>query len=363
MSSEATATGGAAVSGQETVRFTVTEEDLYWRAHYGLTTEARPRQVLAVLAGTVLFLTPLCFGLFLSRLQLWLLELTVAAALILLYRWGLRWFVYQRVKASSEPLETVTVTISPEGVRVVTPSADWTVDWSSFSRIERRGNYFRFRLNQDLTVEIPRRAFANATDAESFLAKAQFWRAEYRPAMTVPTADGFLIPVNPDTSPHDLAYQLHDEDVYQFSHYCQKQDWRGMARSVLTIVVAGVIVTLTAKSSWLLSAGIVLAVTPLLIPLRRWSLRGKVAAMIQETPDMLGPSELSISREGLRTNSTHHPWRAFHKIVEVRGYLYFLLMPDRAIIVPDRAFRSPEERAQFLTTARDWYAAAMGFSR
>ena len=82
---------------------------------------------------------------------------------------------------------------------------------------------------------------------------------------------------------------------------------------------------------------------------------------VRRTPGLVGAHELRITPEGLHGKSDGHPeshvtWSHIDRIVETETWLYLFINRVSAVIVPQSAFVSGADRAEFADAARRWRA-------
>ena len=72
---------------------------------------------------------------------------------------------------------------------------------------------------------------------------------------------------------------------------------------------------------------------------------------------------LTIGRAGLTTSigklSGEVPWHDLEAITDQQGLIFIRRTNGNAFVVPDRAFASPADRAEFLSTVHDGWTAAV----
>jgi hypothetical protein len=97
----------------------------------------------------------------------------------------------------------------------------------------------------------------------------------------------------------------------------------------------------------------------LLLPLED---KRKAKAWAANNPDYFSQTSVSIGPEGFRVKSraedTSLQWNRVRDIVENKPYVYFRLTGSAASIVPQRAFRSPDEAQRFLDSATAYWQSA-----
>jgi YcxB-like protein len=94
----------------------------------------------------------------------------------------------------------------------------------------------------------------------------------------------------------------------------------------------------------------------------RWLLRKQAQRTFRSIPAQTRQSTIELSRVGIRQSGeygegTFH-WTALYRVVGTPEQIALYLHRHMAIIIPRRAFPTPEAADAFLGAARTWHAAA-----
>lgn len=334
------------------IRYTLTEQDLYDQFRQNLATEPDIRNIIWGGYAVLLLGIYVAFALFLPRLQLVLLVGAVALAAHLLYRWVLRLQIRKIIRRDVSSLANVAFTLSPTGVHLIFNADESAVEWSGVARIEALYNQLRFTFSPEQSLLIPRRAFASPTQADTFLETAQNWHSTYQATLLSEMASDAA------SNAFALHFMLTDEDLYQFARRHRGNEWIYNARLIASVVVAGVVALSIAKLPLFPLLLLFLIAAPLAIPLDRWILRVKVADQIRKAPNRVGHALVTLSPDGVLSGTTLYPWKAIQRIEEADVYTSLYIGPSEAVLIPHRAFASSEVAERFQTAARSWYAEA-----
>jgi len=161
-----------------------------------------------------------------------------------------------------------------------------------------------------------------------------------------------------------VAYRISEEDLVQYS-----RDHGFFLGQIAVRTAIG----------WLLAAGLVLdtfsnvtgvllawllgvAAVGLGVRYYRFSLRRMARRWCRQTPGMTGEYLVEITPEGLFWSGAlgegTAKWLAFSQVRGTPHALCFCQGQQSAMIIPRRAFASPEEADAFLQAAARWHAAA-----
>lgn len=96
-----------------------------------------------------------------------------------------------------------------------------------------------------------------------------------------------------------------------------------------------------------------------LMPLQR---KQRAKAWAAKNPAYFGETTLSISPEGFRFKNSAEDssarWTAVRDIVENKPCLYLFFGGSGALVIPERAFKSPDEARRFLDLANSYWKSA-----
>ena len=89
--------------------------------------------------------------------------------------------------------------------------------------------------------------------------------------------------------------------------------------------------------------------------------RLKSVHRVRRTPGLVGAHELRITPDGLHGKSADQPeshvtWSHIDRIVETDTWLYLFINRVSAVIVPQSAFATADERTAFASAAQRWAA-------
>lgn len=74
-----------------------------------------------------------------------------------------------------------SISLTDNGVNVVTPIADATISWAALTEVSEDPEFIHLRTHKNYVIFVPKRAFSCCTDAAAFVFKAQtFWMGHRR---------------------------------------------------------------------------------------------------------------------------------------------------------------------------------------
>jgi hypothetical protein len=145
------------------------------------------------------------------------------------------------------------------------------------------------------------------------------------------------------------------------------RSWRSQSTVVMCCIAAALAyMTVPAETGWrLFAAAAAIGITAALYPAGMASARkSRLRQFMRERFGGEGPytCEIEISPDGLQvsqagTRSTRD-WRTIVSIEDVAAGIEFLSRPGGTLIVRNRAFASPADRAEFLRLARSYATGA-----
>jgi hypothetical protein len=167
----------------------------------------------------------------------------------------------------------------------------------------------------------------------------------------------------PDDERLHVGFSLTEQDVYQFYVYHVLHEPSMRAVLLLAVLfVFGFTAALFVKHGFAASlvAGL-LAVIGFVL-LYRALLRRKARQADRMMIGCLGEHQMGISPDGLFESSPNgegsRRWEAIERVVGMSTGLCFYLGKGFGVIIPRRAFASPEAAATFLRAAQRWHAEA-----
>lgn len=178
----------------------------------------------------------------------------------------------------------------------------------------------------------------------------------------------------------NIEYDINLEDIVEFNIYVLKnhprlkQRRRIMQISFLSFIslvfIGGLILYFTGNDSSLAILLIIIAVGLSGFywyssrPARtRNRIRKAVIRQYRKIPnEEMCRHKLTISEEGLLVVTDYEeskaPWSAFSEIVKTPYYLYFFFQPEKAHIIPKRAFSGEKAFNRFVETAMNYFDKA-----
>lgn len=161
-----------------------------------------------------------------------------------------------------------------------------------------------------------------------------------------------------------LSYEVSEEDIRRFHDYHLWHHTRRAPAALFVIAIAGTASALMfANEAPPLSTALYSGVFPVLAFVWVfWYSKRKMVRIARET-GTLGPQTLEFTKRGLsqrRANGaeSRRPWEQPVRIVERNEQVFVYLNPVQALIVPRRAFATPEDLEQFRTALEGWSSGA-----
>lgn len=240
------------------------------------------------------------------------------------------------------------VALDAEGFRHRSATGETLHAWSSLQALRQTGELVIFDLGAERLLLIPRRVFPTETAAAAFVEQAhQLWQAGRN--QPLPAAN------LPDVPPGSrvLHYALTASDVRTHYNTLYRSPKWGMLL-LETAAVGYLGWTGLGQGAWGAGGAVLLWIVA-----RLWIFPLLAVKQAEKTPGLLGAHFLALSPEGITASTPGQdhgiiPWSALHRLDQNAAQFLFWLDAHRAIIVPRRAFASPQEADEFLAAARSF---------
>jgi hypothetical protein len=356
------------------IRYELREEDLRQYYRYSIRCEPAARGMLwklllviaalAVLLGLRAPLSPVTL----------LISLAIpAAALVLFLPLLVRWSAAQMARRSAQVAGVVgrqEVEASPRGVVRRTEAGETCVEWKAVSRLAAAPEQLLLYVGPEQPMLIPRRAFPSRPASDACFERLTAYHEAARsagdarpPAEPAPLADHAEGPV--------VAYMLTLDDYAALQKHELGRLFREPRKAALMLLFLAVVPILYWTEGAWAAAGLLLFVAAMTFWIGPAADRCRVA----QNPALLKPQTVSLSPDGLRWRQeageageageaveSRSDWSAVRRIVETDRHFFFFYAEGAALIVPRRAFPSPEAAARFIGAAREWKESAGGNS-
>jgi YcxB-like protein len=161
-----------------------------------------------------------------------------------------------------------------------------------------------------------------------------------------------------------ISFRITEEDVFQYMRYHGLYIWNTTIWVAIAycFVAVGILAALDGFSAvvWMLMSGLLAVAVG--VGCHRSYLRRRAHRLCRETAGATGEWLLEITSDGLfcsaELGESTIKWPAYTHVFGTSEHIYLYRGPQRAIIIPRRAFASPEEAEAFLQAAQEWHAAA-----
>jgi hypothetical protein len=353
------------------VTYTLTPSD-YWSLNWDIILR-QPRLFLRTIA-TLLFVPIIC-TLLMVELQLDTSTLLIGAssATVLWVAYALlisRRLVARRAKTSSLALRQTTAALGPKGVRLVMSGAEVEIDWRGIFAVVGKPRHIYFYLTAQHAWIVPKRAFASASEADTFLQTAI---SSYQAAKSHQPEEN---PPGPIAGAPLVVFDLTLEDLV---HYAKMFIGRETQTSTTRFYIGGSgfiavglfllgfsYMSLPAGSSrWAgMAAGAVMIAWGARTILSRspWQTRMRVQQLAATSSVLVGWRTSAIDPSGYSQTSSFTrqkiAWSGLHDVTEEGDYIYIFDSPVRAFPIPKRAFASPYDAQAFFHAARGYLQQA-----
>lgn len=163
-----------------------------------------------------------------------------------------------------------------------------------------------------------------------------------------------------------VTFTLTPEDIYQFGKFVQFRSTRAKLGFLSIPITWGVIASATA-------IGAALSLISVVVAGLWWFAIGVIAVYVT----LKGSGRRRFATDGLRMRERNvsigeqgvhdateisdefFAWKAFLEITQSRNQFYLFIDRYEAVVVPKRAFPSPEQAQQFFETAMSFWKAAV----
>jgi hypothetical protein len=165
----------------------------------------------------------------------------------------------------------------------------------------------------------------------------------------------------------EITYTLEPSDYSRFNAFVVRRVPALMRQFVLRVLVIPVIVGVELVSlfhaAWLIALPLVVVATALWVAYLIWAQRRLVARQAQYRPGALGLHTMRVGAEDVREQSDALEmvvrWPKITEVTQSDHHVIFLIGPRYGLIVPRRAFGSPDQEQAFVETVRGYRRAAL----